>query len=507
MLAGVLFGLSGLSACETTGDLTVDLPDTKPTSSTFLELPVSGATVLLNPALTLKTDHFLVGRLRDQTTGTTEARGVLNLQLDALRPDSLPSKQPNATLESVVLLAPFEQVYGTATTPARLDVLPLAQKLDERVVYTASSAPSVGAQPLATNVSVPLNATRQVTQTAEGTGATVTTTVADPVFRQVLQTTGGSANPLFASIFQKLNAPSLAQADLDALLPGLVLAPSAGYEGSIIGFGRGSVGAQLRFNFTYDSVQTAPLPTVRKRRSYGLVFGPGRGGSGAGTAQDPRYYTYLANDRGGSPLAALTGQSAVVPAAALDGRSYLQEGIGLGTRIVFSDLAKLEALRNTPGVAINRAELQVPVLPFTSGVFPYPATFYALEVDGQNQVLTRTVDQVVTERIVQRDGYNQQRNDYEAAATLVNASSTAPYYSFVMTSYLQAYLTASGLGTDATTGASLPLPAALILTPTLRGTTVAASTGLGKVTPSLTLNRAVLDANNIRLRVYYSQLR
>ena len=516
--AGALLVLLGLAACETTGDLTVDLPGRKATGSKFLDIAVSASTVLLDPNLTLKSDRFLVGRLRDQVTGLTEAQAVLNLRVSTSL-DSLPGRLTGPgrrapELESVTLLLPFEQVYGTATAPLRFDVLALRQPLDDRQTYTAASKPDVAPAAIATGLSAPLNATRLLMQRAtDGTGTLITTTAPDLVVSQVLQAAGQPVKPLYASIFDKLKGSTFARADLDAVLPGIVLAPSAGYEGSIVGFGRGRVGAQLRFSFSYDSVQTDKEP-VRRRRTFSLFFGPSR--NGAGTAgggataltSDPRYYSYLISNRAGSPLAALNTTADAVPAAALDGRTYLQDGIGLGTRIAFQDLKPLQELRNTPGVAINRAELLVPVQPFTSGVFPYPASFYLLEVDAANKVLVRpgTANQGATERVVQQDGANPQGSGAGAVAALTNTGSPNPTYSLLMTTYLQAYLLPNGLGPRPD-----DLPTALVLTPTLRQVPVVVQNNGGsriiEVTPPLTLNRAVLDANNIKLRVYYSQLR
>lgn len=487
LLTGAALSLLGLAGCETTGDPTVDLPNSSSTSSKFIEVSVSAATVLTGPTQTLKSNRFLVGRLRDQVTGLTEAQGVLNLRPSTLL-DSLPGRLTHPRLESVVLLAPFEQIYGTATVPLRYDVLPLAQKLDERVVYGADSKPVVGPDALGTGLSAPLNATYQLTQTAtDGSGATITTTAPDLVVRQALLSPS-QPNPQLSAVFEKLKARTFAQADLDAVLPGIVIAPSAGYEGSIVAFGRGAVGAQLKFRFSYDSVTQTSPDTIRvpRVRTYSLFFGPSRGASGAGAAEDPRYYTQLTNDRTGSALASLTNQSDAIPAAALGGHSYMQAGIGLGTRITFNDLDKLNTLRNTPGIAINQAELRVPVQPYTTGLFPNPTGFYALEVGIDNKVLLRTTNQITTERVVPSESNISQM--------LLNPVSSNPYYSFSMTRYLQEYLTPKGLGVDET-GAPLPLPAALVLTPTLRSTT------------SLSLDRAVLDANNIILRVYYSQLR
>ena len=67
---------------------------------------------------------------------------------------------------------------------------------------------------------------------------------------------------------------------------------------------------------------------------------------------------------------------------------------------------------------------------------------------------------------------------------LTAVSATQTYYTLPVTSYLQAYLT-DQLGGNPTGG--------LVLVPNIRNTN------------TLTLNRAVLDAATIKLRVYYSK--
>jgi hypothetical protein len=161
----------------------------------------------------------------------------------------------------------------------------------------------------------------------------------------------------------------------------------------------------------------------------------------------------------------------------------MQEGIGLGTRIRFTGL---EALRNKPGLAINRAELRVPVKPFTNALFPNPGAIFALEVDANNRILQRSVSSILYDRVVQADGASSRGINTEALGLLTSSASAQPYYSLFITNYLQAYLT------EKLDGA---LPEYLVLVPNIRRS------------PTLGLNRAVVDADKIRLRVYYSQLR
>ena len=177
------------------------------------------------------------------------------------------------------------------------------------------------------------------------------------------------------------------------------------------------------------------------------------------------------------PLSSPSG--AVLPAA-LNGTSYVQEGVGLGTRVTFQGL---DELLKTPGLTINRAELRVPVKPYSNALLPNPAQVYAVEVDGGNTVLQRILNFQSYDRVVQGDGQVQQGASAPAVGVLMDAGTAQPYYSLVISSYLQAYLR-NQLGGN---------PASLVLVPTTRN-----SSALG-------LNRAAVSAADIRLRVYYSK--
>lgn len=488
LASAVLAGASllALSACEKdNSQLAVDLPSSTPANSQFVTVSLDVATVRQDSAESMKTDHFLVGRLTDNVAGTIEARSYLNL---AISGDSLPSQfaaTTPLTLDSVHLALNFDQVYGNSTTPGRFDLLALQSRLDDRTRYTAASSVPVQPQPLATNLvgrydRKILVKTASITNTAD----TVRTLAADPTVHLVLKANAAAPNsPFVAGLLNVISAPGFNQARLDAYLPGIALVPSAGMN-SIASFGQ-PVRSRLMFYFHYLNPGTKSHLVVTS-----LIMGP-VSGSGGGVATDPRYFTQLRTiPPTGTPLAALTNAQAAVSAAALGGVSYLQSGTGLGTRIKFP--ASLLELLSKPGLAINRAELYVPIKPYSNTLFQYPTSIFAYEVNSSNQPLRRTVNLISTPRVVQTTGSSPIGAGNDALGIITNSTTTAPYYSLLITTYLQAYLANSLDGSR---------PDALVLMPN------ELSSSATRDRAALNLRRAALDANNLKLRVYYSQLR
>ena len=483
-----------LAGCDKGTDLNVDLPDTAAISTDYQDLPVSAATVRLVPVQTLKTDRFLIGALADNVAGATEARAYFNL-LGGGIPDSLPSKFPAATtrLDSVVLLVGFDRVYGSSTAPVRFDVFQLPAPLDERQVYDSGTDTPPGAA-LRQDVPSRLDRTRQqlVKDAVPGSAAGVTpvvpavpavfATVPDPTVRLLLQRSAFAATPTqpllpaigtpaLEALFARAQQPGFGQAQLDAALKGLAVGPTAGYAGSIVSGGR-SRDARLVFYFHADAL----------RRTYSVLFGAANSNAGLAVASDPAYYTRLSNALPGT-LAALSSPAGAVPSADLGGASYLQEGVGLGTRIVFQGLADLQKSAREKGLTINRAELRVPVKPFSNALFTNPSQVFAVEVTAANRVLQRVVGFQPHDRVAQADGALPLGVNAPAVGGLVDAGGAQPYYNLLLTSYLQAYLNNQLDGN----------PDALVLVPNIRSSA------------TLALNRAAIDAANIRLRVYYSK--
>ena len=497
-----------LTSCDTGTALNVDLPDTATTNTQYQDYDVASGTVRLDSVKTLKTDHFLIGRLVDNVAGNTTARAFFNV-VDVSVTDSLPSKFTDTklfsgppTLDSTVVIMGFDRVYGSSSTPARFDVFPLAKPLDERQVYTANSS-DAGPLPLAQNVSSRLDRTKVQVVTAANTSVTpnipaVTTIVPDQTVRLVIQRRVASGSqpalalPLANDLFTQLRVPGFGQPQLDAKLKGLSIAPNATYTSGIVSFGRLNSSKMVLYFHSSSLWKTQRnLPADTLKRSYSVYFGPAFSSGGLSSSSDPRYYTQITPDLPAA-LASLNGNSGFVPSTALGGTSYAQEGTGLGTRVTFTGLDVLTKAAAAGGLTINRAELRVPVKPYSAVLFPTPSQLYAVEVNSFNTVLQRVVNYLPTDRIVQADGSSQTGAGFPAVGYLTPLSAAQAYYTLPLTSYLQAYLN-NQLGGN---------PASLVL---LADSYPITPTNPLRLYNTLTLNRAALDAANIKLRVYYSK--
>lgn len=498
-----LFAVSLLSlatGCEEASDLGLELPGTSPINSQFQTVPISAATVRQQPIETVNSNYLLVGRIRDTKVGVTTAQGYLNLQYNPQlsSPDSIPSKFADAKLDSVVFTLGFDKVYGSASQPLRFDLAALRSPLDDRTIYnSASTAPA--STTLLSNIAAPLNRTiqiRQRTQKSSDTDTTtriITTTVNDKVVRLRLLKYAGT-EPVARALFAALRDASFNQDKLNSLLPGLALTPAAGAADNIVAFNR-SYNSRIIFYFS----GTNTGGTTKSRRSYSIVAGPLP--TNAPTT-GPNYFTQLSTDFSGTALAGLATPNQQVSSSATDESTYVQDGVGLATRI---DLSGVQSLINNSELAINRAELILPIKQNTNGLFPFigndaqsvnsvrfdptdPRTgsMYLYEVDANNQPLLRTVGATTVERIVPLDILEVSAPPSAPAASLYPSYDMLQYYTFPITNYLQDYLQNRLDGER---------PAALLVSPVLRSNLF------------LTMNRAQLDAKNITLRVYYSKLR
>jgi hypothetical protein len=475
--------LLGLSSCEDATDLGLELPGTSPINADFRKFPVTAYTVRQQPIETIQADRFLVGRVRDTKIGVTMAKSYLNMQL-GMTADSLPSKYTETKLDSVVLSLGYDQVYGTTTKPLRFDLLQLQQPLDERTVYNSQSQVATEGT-LISDFAGFLNRDKKVRQPVSGsTTDSVTVTVPDRVIRMRLLRYPQAAT-LANNTFAALNLTNFDQARLDNVVKGLALVPAANAqtEDNIVAFSR-NYDTRLTFYFKGK----ASGKTVRPH-SYSLYLG----NNPSPLPSDAKFFTNISTELA-SPLASLSTPFQQVSSTVTSNETYLQEGTGLGTRIEFQGLDDL--LKNGNALNINRAELVIPIKRFTNGLFPYTGSVYLQEANSANQVLVRTIGATDYERLVQKEVATDANGGqilvspldyrYPAAATLYPSYAEPLEYRVSMTAYLQAYLL------DRLNGEK---PSGLILSPILRNGS------------SLSLNRTVLDASGIELRVYLSTLK
>ncbi|WP_375436207.1 DUF4270 family protein [uncultured Hymenobacter sp.] len=518
--ATLLFAATGCEDTSDPSDLGVDLPGTGSPSTEYQDFPVTASTVLQDSVETLKTNSYLIGRVRDNALGTTTANGYFNLKLSIppLPGDTIPSgvagTAPNPQLDSVVLVMPFESVYGSATSPLRVSVYPLVNSLDDQGVYNSSSSETVDlANPLGTGLSARLNGSRKFNQRNDATSTTDTSTfkvtVPDKTVRLKLNSTGSSTA---ATVFNRLANQSTAnQANLNAIWKGLAIQPASDFTNAVVGFPttNASASSVSRIVFYYRYTNKKASGTLKG--SYGIPFG-NRTAYGS-TVNAPRFFTEIKTDLLApfNRLQGAGGGAVSIPAGESGDVVYTQLGNGIGTKLeipglkMLKDQAKAQG-GNNPAIAINRAELLIPVQPYTNLLFASPSATYLYEVNEFNQPLKRVLLNSQVERLVLSDavsqlsppimqiadGFTGSNNDiptgyYQQAAraSLFSVSDVNRSYSMVLTSYVQSYVY------DKLSGVA---PAAFILSPKRQQ-----SGALG-------LERAVLDGKNIKLRVYYSKL-
>lgn len=497
------------AGCEDANNLGVELPGTAAADTQYRDFAVTASTVLRDSLETQKSNRFLVGRVRENVLGSTAATAFLNLKLLPLVVDTLPAAvkradpviDPNPVLDSLVVEMPFDAVYGSAATPLRVNVFELAQPLDEQTLYNSSSTGALGSE-LARNLAARLNATRK--DSAGTKPNRVQVTVPDRTVRLKLHG-GGRTLALATTVFDKIKASpatSFTQASLDAVWKGLAIQPAADFNTAVVGF-TPSTGARAVFYYRYTNKKNTG--TLQGR--YSIPFGQ----AGFRTLADaPRYFTRITNELpANSPLSRLGGPSGATQAVAAsetNGLVYMQGGNGFGVKLEIPGLDTLQRLakpqaNSQPAIAINRAELILPVKPYANLLFALPQAGFLYEVNRNNQSLYRTLLNTRVERIVLRDGIpqtgqglpsitDQQDNFgyYQAAAKAQPflLSDANQSFNMILTGYVQAYVYKQLGG---------PEPEAFVLSPSLRNSF------------DLDLNRAVLDASNIKLRVYYSKLR
>jgi len=476
------------AGCEDPNNISVELPDSATTTTEYRDLPVFASTVRRDSLPTLNASQLLVGRVRDNNTGiVTTARAYTNLQVTA---DPLPATFAGAQLDSVTLIMAYSRAYGTTAQPGQFNVFGLQQKLDERVAYNSSTSVGIGTS-LLRNVAIPYSSARQERQPASPASTTDTVTTVTNI-PQALNFRIAKSAPFSAGLFALLQKTDFTQAQLDAYVAGLAVAPVDDYVGAV---------ASINPAYTVLAVYYHDPVRPSMRRVYRMV---------SSVNNDARYFSQITPDfSAAGPLAAVANKNQSVPAAATNGVTYIQDGTGLATKLV---IPGLEELRKQSGVSINRAELLVPIKPFANSIFPYPGyellndatklasvtKTYLYEINNENnRILRRTILANPVNRLVQADSENPQGQSLDprtglgsqAEGTLYSVDASTFYYSILMTSYTQAYLL-NQLGGE--------LPSAFLFSPTL------SLPQSYQAIVNVSLNRAVLDANNIKLRVYFS---
>lgn len=469
-LAGAAFACC-FSSCDPASEVGLNVLETDvPAGATYVEYAAEAATIRRTDSVrTANKDNFLVGALRDANVGLTTAEAYLQMAPNSNNPST--PWPPTGVIDSLVLSLGYSTFYGTADGRQQLAAYELTEGFADDKAYYASS--SLGAQTaeLGHASFLPrydtLKTTKRVLALPWVAGDTTTkkittTAISQRPVRIVIENTGAGAafrqklyNAIGTSAMNSLQ-------DMQAVLKGIVVKPSNGTQGAIANFNPLSINTKMVLYYR-------ALPDTTKR-----VFN-----FEIGNTAVERHFTHLQTDFStGTKLPELATAEEAPAAPTNDLTTYLQNGVELGTRLRLPGLADLKARRGS--IVINRAELFIPVHPYSSGVYPVPSQAYLYQLGTSNRPL-KTNGEL---RTVQGNGALQTGNNSPA---ILSYDGNQRAYRVVITSFLDAYLN------DKLPDQSLQ---AFLLTPTLAGTS------------SLTLNRALLDAapNRIKLKIYYSTL-
>lgn len=464
--------LSGamLSACEPANEIGLDvLPDEVPSTATYKQFSASVATVLRNDSVqTSNKGIALTGDLLDGNIGRTTAESYWQVRPISPNPTVPPV---GALADSLVLTYGIGQFNGTADGRQKLEAYELADGfVIDKSYFAGSEGLTLGPKLGETTFKLRYARTRPTTKVLVYPWIVGDTTRkwADSV-RTLQPIRFLVGTDLKQRLLDKIGKPEFLT--LDAFLPvlkGVAIKPAGGTRGAIVGLDPKASTTRLTLYYHL------PLPDTLKRT---FVFS-------IGNAEQERHFTKIQTDYSVGehlkPFYTPMNQAAdTVMAKAANGfTAYLQGGLELGTRIRLIGLEALEAKRGR--IAINRAELFIPVKPYATGVYPVLSQAYLLEVDANNRPL-KANGQL---RTVQTTGANPTGT---AAPAVVIYDATQRAYRVLLTSYLDARINNKLLD---------QLGDAFWLLPTLPGAN------------TLGLSRALIDgaADQVTLKVYYTEL-
>lgn len=351
---GRLLAMLGLvvlaaSCTNTVSDIGVGLPDANTDTGAFLidTLTVRSSTVLRDSVPSSNSTYLFVGQYTDPQVGRLSARSAFRLGLPGgYAPD------PAAVFDSITLiLKPNGYRYGDTTkTQALVEVHKLSRNTPistTKYSYTSARLTPLGYD--STHVDSLLNRNHVAPRGRARPGIRTLRLPLDGAFgRQLLAL--GKAGRLST------------QADLDAYLPGLVITPAAGDEGTIIGLDATATGAAMNLYYHLPTDPTAVITsafTLADGARHFFQIRANRSAPGTAIRNLPKTSLAMVNS-------ALTGNQTVI-----------QGALGLQTRLEFPYLTNLRQFGNNLTITSAVLAASVPTATLTPyAPVPPPLSLY-----------------------------------------------------------------------------------------------------------------------------------
>ncbi len=330
-----------LNGCDPIGNIGVT-PLT-PVETIFTDtLTLRTSTVLADSVRTGSPDYYLAGRYVDPLFGTVTASSFIRMSLFAqLDLGTAP------VYDSLVLNMQYNYTYGD-TLPAQTFTLHrLREIIDPTKNYYNNSQVAYDPTPLGTRTFKP---------TPRSTDNGLRFKLPDDLGKELFALSGLDAG--------KNNA------DFAKVLAGFALIPNA-KNTAVLGFP--AIDDALTMNLYYHTT----TDSTRKRFYTSAVAVSQQTGSPIFRAG----FNRVTADRSGTPLA---GLKPLVPLPAGDGPTYVQDALGIRTKI---EIPYLKSLGRGKDIAINRAELSIkPDLSTIQPGMGIPNYLALLETDATNQI-------------------------------------------------------------------------------------------------------------------------
>jgi hypothetical protein len=431
-----------LAACEAPKE--IGLPPEVIAEVQFTDtVTVRTSTVLLDSVRTSNTQQLLVGNYRDPIFGQVSAQPffemgrILNLNSDG--------STNTYVFDSLHLDVAYSYLYGDTLKPFEVKLHRLSDSLRTGKTYYNNSSIPYDAAALA---SVKFNPT-------PSTNNTFKLKLPNTLGQQLLDLSGKTEGSTALKFAQQLR--------------GFTLVPSAS-NGMVMGFSPATSGISLNlyYHITNDTIAYVFQVPILKR------------------------FNQMQSDRQGTALSLIQPLKPLA-AAQTKGLNYVQDALGIVTKVEFPYLSKLFGEGR---VAINRAELNiVPNQPeHVGGLYGLPSTLTMAETDETNRLLRSKGD---TELLLPVDGATFQSY---VLPQIVPYTSKFRNYNFVLTTYLQAV----SIGFKKST--------ALLLMPTSQGSTlqsyVSGNQALSSFYPFINnkVDRLTITPTpeNVKLRIFYT---
>ena len=463
-----IFSLLALFSCEDdTTSLSLDGAgaDVELGTSYKDDFTVEAATVIApDSILAFRRGNLLTGRITDNNFGTVTATSFL--EVGAI--SATVTGAAGAQVDSMVLALDYDESYGDTTQNLTISVHQLQQPFQETATYYSASALPYQPEALGSLTFNPAPRrvkTEVITTTTNGTSSSTTVNRSFPARVRL-------SNALAAQILAQSTTTLGSQAEFIKFLPGIAITASTDAQAAL-GFRPTADSSYLKIYYTSGGT----------KYQYQL-----------GISASNNYFSNITTDRTGTPLAALKQAGDSLPAGSVNNQTFLQESVGLKTKVTFPDLKNMK--QELGDVAINRAELIIPAtsVPYNA-VSPY---IYLFETNKSNRIL-RSSDSKNTPRGLSDANVSAFAYDYPSPGVY---SAINQEYKINVTSYVQALLYDALPANQSPSTGLIISPASFIYDqPTMK------AEGPNILLSSQTLRQTIINTagdKRIALRVYYT---